>query len=172
MGETPHGRLTFRRRRGSDTLGRMKRFNWAVLALAIGATGCAAISDDMQRAEATYEQARYEDTLIWLRDLEDDAPTMDLEMRARYYYLRGMTEYRLGHRLDALHYLAVAREVAGDQGAGLRPEWRQIMDRTLVELTPRGMSHRPPEAGAVEEETAGGEAPAEEPSTDEAAPDA
>ena len=84
------------------------------LMLAVMASGCAAISDDMQRAEATYEQARYEDTLIWLRDLEDDAPTMDLEMRARYYYLRGMTEYRLGHRLDALHYLAVAREVAGD----------------------------------------------------------
>lgn len=118
---------------------------------------CAAVSDDMQRAEASYEQARYEDTLVWLRDLEDDAPAMDLEMRARYYYLRGMTEYRLGHRGDALHYLAVAREVAGDGGAGLRPEWRQIMDRTLVELTPRGMSYRPPEAGEAAEATEGGD---------------
>lgn len=110
--------------------------------------GCAALSDDMRRAEASYEQARYEDTLVWLTDLEHDAPAMDPEMRARYFYLRGMTEYRLGHRGDALYYLAVAREVAGDEGVGLRPEWRQIMDRTLVELTPRGMDHRPPTEGA------------------------
>lgn len=107
----------------------------------------------MQRAEVSYEAARYEDTLVWLRDLEDDAPSMDVEMRARYFYLRGMTEYRLGHRSDALHYLAVAREVAGDQGSGLRPEWRQIMDTTLAELTPRGMSHHPPESGAAAEAT-------------------
>jgi len=125
----------------------------AVILLLGAAFGCAAVRDDMQRAEVSYEAARYEDTLVWLRDLEDDAPSMDVEMRARYFYLRGMTEYRLGHRSDALHYLAVAREVAGDQGSGLRPEWRQIMDTTLAELTPRGMSHHPPEAGAAAEAT-------------------
>jgi hypothetical protein len=141
------------------------------LAVAIGLAvlggGCAALRDDLQRAEASYEQARYENALVWLRDLEDDAPSMDLEMRGRYYYLRGMTEYRMGHRSNALHYLAVAREVTGDQGAGLRPEWRQIMDRTLTELTPRGMSHRPPEAeDAPAEATGGGEAPPEEASAE------
>lgn len=120
-----------------------------MLATAVGA-GCAAIREDMQRAEASYEAARYEDTLVWLRDLEDDAPSMDLTLRARYFYLRGMTEYRLGNRSDALHYLAVAREVASEEGADLRPEWRQIMERTLQELTPRDRSHRPPEADAVE----------------------
>lgn len=118
-----------------------------ILALSLVA-GCAALSDDMRRAEQSYEAARYEDALVWLTDLEDDAPGMDLEMRARFYYLRGMTEYRLGHRTFALHYLAVAREITGDGGAGLRPEWRQIMDRTLEELTPRGMTHRPPEEGS------------------------
>ena len=143
------------------------------LAMMVSLGACAALSDDMRRAEQAYELARYGDTLIWLRDLEDDAPSMDVEMRARYYYLRGMTEYRLGHRGSALHYLAVAREVAGDQGAGLRPEWRQIMDRTLTELTPRGMSHQPPEESggdAVEnagaEDTAGGEEPASDDSAD------
>ncbi len=110
--------------------------------------GCAAVADDMRRAEQTYETARYENTLIWLRDLEHEAPGMDLEMRARYYYLRGMTEYRLGHRADALHYLAVTREITADGGAGLRPEWQQIMERTLTELTPRGMNWQPPEQGA------------------------
>jgi hypothetical protein len=127
-------------------------------AFAVAALGCAALSDDLRRAETNYEQARYEDALVWLSDLEDDAPSMDAEMRARYFYLRGMTEYRLGHRGDALHYLAVAREVAGDQGAGLRPEWRQIMDSTLTELTPRGMNHRPPDAAdEAPQETSGGQ---------------
>lgn len=129
----------------------------AASAVLLGAVvGCTAVRDDMVRAETAYDQARYEDTRVWLTDLEDDAPSMDVESCARYYYLRGMTEYRLGHRGPALHYLAVAREVAGDQGAGLRPEWRQIMERTLGELTPRGMSHRPPEAGEAAEATEGG----------------
>lgn len=131
--------------------------------VAIG--GCAAVRDDMQRAAASYEAARYEDTLVWLRDLEDDAPSMDVELRARYFYLRGMTEYRMGHRSDALHYLAVAREVADDRGARLRPEWRQIMERTLAELTPRGATHRPPDPNAAVEavETAEPEASPPEP---------
>lgn len=116
--------------------------------------GCAALSDDMRRAETSYETARYEDALVWLTDLEDDAPSMDENMRARYFYLRGMTEYRLGHRMQALHYLAVTREITGDGGAGLRPEWQQIMDRTLEELTPRGMSYRPPEATSSAAEAA------------------
>lgn len=123
--------------------------------------GCAALRDDMQRAEQSYDAARYEDALIWFRDLEPDAPSMDARMRTRYFYLRGMTEYRLGHRLQALHYLAVAREIAGEDDVGLRPEWRQIMDRTLAELTPRTMTHRPPEAAAETADqaaTAGGEA--------------
>ena len=140
--------------------------------LAASTGGCAALRDDMQRAEASYDAARYEDALIWFRDLEGDAPSMDPSMRVRYYYLRGMTEYRLGHRLDALHYLAVAREVAGEDGVGLRPEWRQLMDRTLEELTPRTMTHRPPEegaAGAGQGATAGGES--EEPDAGAASDD-
>lgn len=134
--------------------------SWVALAaLMASVAGCAAVSDDMRRAEQAYETARYEDTLIWLRDLEDDAPGMDLEMRARYFYLRGMAEYRVGHRADALHYLAVAREIASDGGADLRPEWVQIMNRTLEELTPTGMTWRPPERDDAPDQavTGGGE---------------
>ena len=109
--------------------------------------GCAALKDDMRRAEDSYEQANYEHALVWLDDLEDDSPDMDTEMRARFYYLRGMTAYRLGHRNDALHYLAVAREVAGEESQGaLRPEWREQMDRALAELTPQDASFRAREA--------------------------
>lgn len=111
---------------------------WLALSIALlGASGCAALRDDLIRAEQSYDQARYEDALVWLDDLEDDTPDMDVDMRARFYYLRGMTAYRLGHRDDALHYLALARELAGEETSrSLRPEQRQTMTRTLDELTP------------------------------------
>jgi hypothetical protein len=100
--------------------------------------GCAALKEDMQHAETAFDAAQYDESLVWLEDLERDAPDMDVQMRARFYYLRGMTAFRLGKRADALHYLALAREVAGDQNDGLRPEWATAMTRTITELAPDG----------------------------------
>ena len=112
--------------------------------------GCAALRDDMVRAENAYDEARYDDAMVWLVDLEQDTPDMDIDMRARFYYLRGMTAYRLGHRNPALHYLALAREVSGEEGSrALMPEQRQTMERTLAELTPQDASFRA--RGAQEE---------------------
>ncbi len=98
--------------------------------------GCAALREDLGRAEASYERAEYERALVWLEDLEPQLPDMDVEMRARFYYLRGMTAYRLGRRTEALYYLALAREVAGERGVGLRDAWRSNLEGTLEELTP------------------------------------
>jgi len=53
-----------------------------------------------------------------------------------------MSAYRLGKRNDALHFLALAREVSGDNAEGLRPEWKDTMDRTLTELTPTSATSR------------------------------
>lgn len=112
--------------------------------------GCAALSEDLRRAEATYERAEYENALVWLEDLERQVPDMDPELRARFYYLRGMTAYRLGQRTDALYYLALAREVAGERGVGLRDAWRSTLEGTLEELTPTTATH-------IARETSGGE---------------
>lgn len=121
----------------------MRRSLAALLVLVLAA--CAATASEMRRAEEAYDQARFDAARTWLVDLEDDAPAMEAPMRARYFYLRGMAEYRLGRRLEALHYLAVAREIAGDNGRGLRDEQRELLARTLGELTPVDpMSHRPP----------------------------
>ena len=119
--------------------------------------GCAAVADDLRRAERSYDEARFEDSLVWLTDLERDAPAMNQEMRARYYYLRGMTEYRLEHRANALHYLAIAREIVGERGRGLRPERRHIMERALAELTPRGADYRPAGESDAVMSTSGGQ---------------
>lgn len=117
------------------------------LLVSIAITACAATASEMRRAEDAYDAARFDAARTWLVDLEDDAPGMSPAMRARYFYLRGMSEYRLGHRLDALHYLAVAREVLGDDQRILREEQRELLARTLEELEPREpMSYRPPPA--------------------------
>ncbi len=118
------------------------------LALALTClSACAATASEMRRAEEAYEQARFDAARTWLVDLEDRAPSMDQPMRARYFYLRGMAEYRLGHRLEALHYLAVARELVDAQSRPLRDEQRDLLARTLTELEPRDpLSYRPPPA--------------------------
>ncbi|WP_053235332.1 hypothetical protein [Sandaracinus amylolyticus] len=125
----------------------MRRPLAVIFALALGA--CAATSSEMRRAEEAYDQARFDAARTWLVDLEDIAPSMDEPMRARYFYLRGMAEYRLGHRLEALHYLEVAHEIAGENGRGLREEQRDLLARTRAELEPVDpLSHRPPPAAA------------------------
>ena len=106
----------------------------ALCLLCLGA--CASVRDDLNRAQHNYEEAHYERALAWLDSLDAEYPGMSDDSRARYLYLRGMTAYRLGVRADALHYLALAREVAGDQGRALGPQWRGNMQRTLAELAP------------------------------------
>lgn len=108
-------------------------------------TGCGAALADLARAEHDYEDARYEAALEWLEDLEAHAPAFDEGHRVRYFYVRGMTEYRLDHRPAALHYLALASEMAGGDHVGLTGDEPEILERTLTELTPtERQSHTPP----------------------------
>jgi hypothetical protein len=118
----------------------------AVLAL-VGPSlvGCAATASEMRRAQEAYDEARFDAARIWLVDLEPSLSTMEPSMRARYFYFRGMAEYRLGHRLEALHYLAIAEELVRDRSA-LREEQRDLLTRTLAELQPRApLAFWPPE---------------------------
>jgi hypothetical protein len=115
--------------------------------------GCTTWSNEIRHAELAYDEARPDAALAWLDVVGDDnVGRMELNDRARYLYVRGMTEFRLGRREDALYHLALAREVSGSDGVGLRREQRELMDRTLVELTPtEHMSHRPPPAATASE---------------------
>lgn len=102
---------------------------------------CAQLSDEMRTVETGYQEARYEDVIAWLDDLEHDVPHMSSTQRARFYYLRGMSAHRLGQRDDAYYFLALAREVAGEDGRGLRDPWKMQLTDTLAELTPEGATH-------------------------------
>ncbi len=123
----------------------------ASLAL-IALTGCTTWTQEIRQAELAYDEARPDAALAWLDVVGDDnLGRMDLGDRARYLYVRGMTEFRLGRRDDALYHLALAREVSGGDGVGLRREQRELMNRTLTELTPtEHMTHRAPAAAAAD----------------------
>ncbi len=128
------------KRRQTSIVGSMLRMVFVVLS-ATALLACGQLREDLRKAEGDYDAARYENALVWLDDLERDTPSMDEQMRARFYYLRGMTAYRLNRRTEALHYLALAREVAGEQGVGLREQWRSALEGTLEELTPTTATH-------------------------------
>ncbi len=112
--------------------------------------GCTSWTNEIRQAEIAYDEARPDAALAWLDVVTDDnLGRMDPTDRIRYLYIRGMTEFRLGRRDDALYHLALAREVSGSDGVGLRREQRELMDRTLSELTPtEPMSYRAPAAGS------------------------
>lgn len=99
-------------------------------------SSCAVVASELETATELYGDAQYEAALRWLDELEADAPSMTRSQQALFYYLRGMTAYRLGQRQDALHFLAIATVAADSEGATLRPERRSILERTLRELTP------------------------------------
>lgn len=129
------------------------------LCMLIGAFGCAALQDDLKRAEVAFDDSRPEDATTWLVSLERDVGQMDTEMRARFYYLRGATAYQRDDKVAARHYLALAREEAGDDGAGLRPPWQAAMNQWLQELEHPVRQTKPaqeqapvPDAPAAEEE--------------------
>ena len=54
--------------------------------------------------------------------------------QARYAYLRGMTDYRLGFRPDARHWLGLADAIDQKHPGGLTEEWRQRLKEALADL--------------------------------------
>ncbi len=114
---------------------------WA-LVLVLG-LGCNTVGDDLERATRLYRDARYEASLRWLVDLEDGTGSMSQRQRVRFYYLRGMSAYRLGQRDDALHFLALGMHAHTQAPGGLSARWRDVMQRTFEELTPPDASPHP-----------------------------
>jgi hypothetical protein len=102
-------------------------------------SACTGLTDDLRRAETAFTEARYEDVEVWLHELEGDVPRMPSEQRARYYYLAGMSAYRIGARAPARHALALCREELADSPGALPPIYLRNLRAALDDLarTPR-----------------------------------
>ena len=102
-----------------------------VLALVLG---CAGSSDAIARGQRYYEDNQYERALAIWRDLERRDVRLAPDERVRYAYLRGMTDYRLGYREDARHWLAIAKANRGRAPDSLVPSWNERLDAALADL--------------------------------------
>lgn len=104
----------------------------ALVALALVA--CTTYREDLNRGQRLYEENQYEHALAIWRLLEDDMDSLSPNDQARYAYLRGMTDYRLGFRPYARHWLAMAQSIDKQYPGGLHQEWRDRMDKSLADL--------------------------------------
>jgi hypothetical protein len=102
--------------------------------LAIAALGCTTYREDLNRGQRLYEENQYEHALAIWRVLEPDVDSLTQNDQARYAYLRGMTDYRLGFRPYARHWLGLARAIDKAYPGGLNDEWRDRLDKSLVDL--------------------------------------
>jgi hypothetical protein len=105
-----------------------------LLALALSPVACATYREDLNRGQRMYEENQYEHALALWRTLEDDADSLSVNDQARYAYLRGMTDYRLGFRADSRHWLAIAKATEQAHGGGLSVEWKERMEQSLTDL--------------------------------------
>jgi hypothetical protein len=136
-----------------------------LLRVLVGLTcACTSLGDEVRRAEQAFSEARYEDVEAWLSDLEPSLGKMSTPLRARYYYLAGMSAYRIGQRAEARHALALCREElaslrwrAGEAGDStsdeqLPPAWMHNLQTALDDLSaPR--SYDAPDAQQLDSPT-------------------
>ena len=105
-----------------------------VLLLALLGIACSTYREDLNRGQRLYEENQYDHALANWRMLEDDMDSLSAIDQARYAYLRGMTDYRLGYRPYARHWLGIARAIEKEHPGGLNQEWHDRLNKSLDDL--------------------------------------
>ena len=106
----------------------------AAASLSTLAIACTTYQDDLARGQKAFEQLEYERTLAIFRELEPEASQLSVDDQARYAYLRGMTDYRIGYRADARHWLSLAKSIDGALPQALPLDWKKRMKDALAEM--------------------------------------
>jgi len=122
----------------------------AVLALA----ACSNYADMLRRGQGYYERNEYERALAVWRHLEDDRDSLGPGGRVRYYYFRGMTDFRLGYEADARYWLGLAQASRSGARDALSEDEGKRLDETLAGLSKKVFGLEPTDA-PQEEETLG-----------------
>ena len=105
-----------------------------VVLLSTSAVACTTYRDQLARSQQAFEQNQHERTLALLRALEPHTTKLSTPEQAQYAYLRGMTDYRIGYRADARHWLALAKSY-DDVSTGVLPsDWKARMTEALDEM--------------------------------------
>jgi len=101
---------------------------------ALASSGCATYHDDLVRGERAYEASEDERALAIFRSLETDTNRLTDSERAHYAYLRGMTDYRIGYKAEARHWLSIAAALEQQTPDSLPAEWKKRMGESLKEM--------------------------------------
>ena len=101
------------------------------------ALSCAGYREQLERGRFYYEDNQFERALALWRDLESRQGDMSPTQAARYAYLRGMTDYRLGYLVEARYWLALAQAHDFRDSGALPAPWRPRLQQALGE-TRRG----------------------------------
>lgn len=108
-----------------------------LLAVCCEGLGCAGERAALLRGQAYYEDNQFERALAIWRSLERHQPDLSPTDFARYAYLRGMTDYRLGFHLDARHWLGLAQVARQQYPSALDSAWALRLDSALSDLNRR-----------------------------------
>ena len=100
----------------------------------VGLIGCATYRDDLSRGQHYYDLNQYDNALSVWRMLERDWDSLDYAEQARYAYLRGMTDYRMGYRADARHWLALSEAIVAKHPGGLDAQATAQLNQALTQL--------------------------------------
>jgi hypothetical protein len=103
-------------------------------AAAMGAQACTTFEEDLNRSQKAFDQNEHERALAILRQLEGDQGRLSVTDRAHYCYLRGMTDYRIGYRVESRHWLSLASAIEGATPGSLPPDYKRRMDAALKEM--------------------------------------
>lgn len=105
-----------------------------VLLSSLAGVACATYSDDLVRAQRAFEASEDERALSIFRVLEPDTSRLTPTDQAHYAYLRGMTDFRIGYKAEARHWLALAASMEQKTPGSLPADWAKHMNDSLKEL--------------------------------------
>ncbi len=106
----------------------------SMLLVTFGATACNSYADALSRGQRAFEQSEHERALAIFRALEPDVHRLSIDDRAHYAYLRGMTDYRIGYKAEARHWLWIAAAIEHQTPESLPPDWSKRMTESLKDL--------------------------------------
>jgi hypothetical protein len=105
-----------------------------VLCLGLAPAACATYQDELSSGQRAFEASEHERALAIFRVLEPDMARLSTSERAHYAYLRGMTDYRIGYKAEARHWLSLAASIEQAVPGSLPDDWTRRMQESLKEL--------------------------------------
>jgi hypothetical protein len=104
------------------------------LLASLGGSACATYRDQLSRGERAFEASDHERALAIFRSLEPDIGRLAGPEQAHYAYLRGMTDYRIGYKMEARHWLSLATALEQQTPGSVPAEWAKRMNEALKDL--------------------------------------